>query len=145
MGVEEMGNDLVGLSGFRQVDVIPERMWQSLKDNELSVGSCLEEGTMQDRGSAEEQVASAGDEEGWWHAAQISVDGREDGVFGIGVADIFGVMHSGHWRREIAGQAPQRIHCLRVSCLAEVAHAREDAHGSGKREAQLLKLYGGLG
>src|SRR5579884_420484 len=65
MRVKEVRHDFVCVARLGQVHVVPESVGQSLEDNELGVHSCLQEGLMQNGGSTQEQVAGAGDEEGW--------------------------------------------------------------------------------
>ncbi len=88
---EEVGHVDVGLFGLGEADVVPESVGESFEDDELGVVAVLEEGAVEDGGAAEEEVAGAGDEESWGHAVEIGVEGREDGVFGIGRAEVLGV------------------------------------------------------
>jgi hypothetical protein len=63
VSIEEPCHNFVRLLRFRQVRVIPECVRQGFENNQLCVNASMQESSMEDRCSAEEQVARAGDEQ----------------------------------------------------------------------------------
>src|SRR5271165_2917779 len=143
--LEKACHDLVGLARLRQAYIIPEGMRQCFEDDEVGVNARFEEFPMQNGRSAQQDVASAGDEEGGRESLYIRKQRREDGIFRIGRAHIFGVVCPRIRRIEVAGKTMERVHGPRVAVPAEVAHAGEDAEGSGQRKAKLLQSDGCFG
>jgi hypothetical protein len=83
---EEVGHDVAGFDGFGESGVVPEGVGKGVEDDEAGVDAGAEIGTVEVGGAAEQGVAFAGDEEGGREAVQVSVDGGEDRVFGVGFA-----------------------------------------------------------
>jgi hypothetical protein len=124
---EEVCHVAVGFFGLGEADVVPEGVGEGFEDDEAAVVSAAEESAMEDSGAAEQDVAAAGDEECRRHAVEVSIEGREDWVFGIGGTGVLGAAGLGAGDGKAAGEAAESIHCLGVSVLAEVTHAGEDA------------------
>src|ERR1700730_16306852 len=82
--VEEGGHDLVGFRGFGKGRIVPEGVREGFEDYQLGVHAGTEVGAVQDRGSAQEQIAAAGDEERWREHGEIRVEGREQRILEIG-------------------------------------------------------------
>lgn len=142
---EEVGHVAVGFFGLGEADVIPEGVGKGFEDDEAGVVSTAEEGAMQDAGPAEENVATAGDEQGWGHAVEVGVEGRENGVFGVGGASVLGAARLGAGYRDAAGEAAEGVEGEGVAVLAEVAHAGEDAEGGGEGQVELFETDGYFG
>ena len=85
---EEIGHVGVGFFGFGEADVVPEGVRERLEDDESGIVSAAKEGALKDGSAAEQEVAGAGDEERGGHAVEVGVEGREDGIFGVGGAGV---------------------------------------------------------
>jgi hypothetical protein len=70
---EESSHELVGFFGFGECGIVPEGVRQRFEDDQLRVNSSAEIRTVQDCGAAQEQVASAADEQGRRKTGQIRV------------------------------------------------------------------------
>lgn len=121
--VEELGHVGIGLFGFGEAYVIPEGVGEAFEDDELGVVAAAEKGPVEDGCTAEEEVAAAGDEEGWRHVVEIGVEGRKDGVFGVGGAEVFGIERPLRDDGKGAGESAEAVHGHGVAGLAEVAEA----------------------
>lgn len=95
MGGEEVGHVGVGLAGLGEADVVPEGVGEGFEDDKVGVDAVAEEGAVEDSGSAEQEVAAAGDEKGGRKAVEVGVEGREHGVAGAGGADVLSVVAGG--------------------------------------------------
>ena len=81
--VEEPGHQTEGSARFGKLEVIPEGVGQGFANHQLRVIVGAQQSTMENRGVAQQQVARAGDQQGWRHAAQIREDRRQNGVLWI--------------------------------------------------------------
>ena len=86
--VEKVGHDLKCLGCLGKVEVVPKRVRERLKDNQLRIVTCMQQGTMKRGRITQEEIARAGDEKGRRHAAQVGEEGREDRVLAIGFAHV---------------------------------------------------------
>ena len=96
---------MVGFDGFGKRGLVPEGVPEGVEDYEAGVDAGAEVGAVEVDGAAEERVAGGGYEEGWREPVQVSVDGREDGVSGIGCADVVGIVRAAIGRLETTAQA----------------------------------------
>lgn len=140
---EEFGHVVEGLGGFGELEVVPEGVGKRLKDNELGVNVGAEEGAMEKSGVAEEQIARAGNEQSWGQAFEIGEEGREDGIFAVGVAGVF-LADRLIWilGLESAGKAVQGEELHRVGGARVIGECGEEAQGGGQREIELLEANG---
>jgi hypothetical protein len=59
---QELRHDGVGFFRFWELRIVPKRMWQRLEYDQFRIDTCMKVGAVKDRGSAEQQIPSAGDE-----------------------------------------------------------------------------------
>ena len=86
--VEKVGHDLKRLCCLGKVEVVPERVGERLKDDQLCIVTGMQQGAMKRGRITQEEIARAGDEQGGRHTAQVGKDGREDRVLAIDFAHV---------------------------------------------------------
>src|SRR6266481_4509417 len=74
--VEEFGHHVEGFFCFRQLEVIPEGVRQGFENEELRVVACAEQSAMEHGRVAQEQIASAGDQQARRHAFEVGEERR---------------------------------------------------------------------
>lgn len=144
--VEELGHQLEGFARFGKLEVIPEGVGQGFVNHESRFIIGAQQGAMENRGVAQQQVARAGDQQGWRHAVQIREDRRKNGVLWIRAGRIF----TGEWfarflRRKNSGESVQCKKVLGIRGLTEICEDGEHAQRGRQREARLLQFDGDFG
>src|SRR5258708_4346028 len=98
-------------------------MGEGFEDYQLGVHAGTEVGAVQYCGSAEEQIAAAGDEKRGRESGEIRVKGRQHWILAISRARVFEIAYARIWRGQVAGKTAQGIERDGVSDLTEIAPA----------------------
>src|SRR5260221_14559008 len=89
MPVQEARLCLQRLSRFREVELVPEGMWQRIEHHQSRVHSGPQERAMKVDGTAQTMIASGSHTERRWESTHVRVHGRKHRVLAVVVSDIW--------------------------------------------------------